>query len=63
MRERYSGNNLREASESMVGKVERIPLMVNDIYLERIFTDYRDKCEDIFERRYHGYATDFTLHE
>ena len=44
-----SGNDLREASESMVGKVEKIPLMVNSIDLERIFIDYRGQCEDIFE--------------
>ncbi len=44
-----SGNVLREASESMVGKVERILLTVNNIDLEEIFIDYRDQCEDIFE--------------
>lgn len=44
-----SGNDLRKASESMVGEVERIPLMVNNIDLEIIFIDYRDQCEDIFD--------------
>jgi hypothetical protein len=40
---------LREAAESMVGKVERTPLMVDNIDLEEIFIDYCDRCENIFE--------------
>ncbi|CAB5181696.1 unnamed protein product [Rhizophagus irregularis] len=42
---RYSENDLREATDSIVGKVERIPLMVDNIDLEEIFIDYCDRCE------------------
>ncbi|CAG8573744.1 16168_t:CDS:10 [Acaulospora colombiana] len=44
-----SRNYLREPPESMAKKVERIPLTVNDIDFEKIFIDYRDKLEDIFD--------------
>lgn len=40
-----SENDLREATDSIVGKVERIPLMVDNIDLEEIFIDYCDRCE------------------
>ncbi|CAG8629809.1 12175_t:CDS:2, partial [Ambispora gerdemannii] len=44
-----SDNDLREVTESMVGKVERTPLIVDDIDLEEIFINYRDECENIFD--------------
>ncbi|CAI2195006.1 17355_t:CDS:2, partial [Funneliformis geosporum] len=45
----HSENDLREATDSMVGKVERTPLMVDNIDLEEIFIDYCDRCENIFD--------------
>jgi hypothetical protein len=42
----------REASESMVGRIERsqrTPLIVDDIDLEEIFKDYCDECGNNFE--------------
>ncbi|CAG8438370.1 14008_t:CDS:10 [Ambispora leptoticha] len=47
--ERDLENGLREASESMVGKVERTPLIVDDIDLEKIFKDYCDECRNNFD--------------
>jgi hypothetical protein len=44
-----SGNNLKEATESMVGKVERTALIVDDVDLEVIFEEYRSECENNFE--------------
>ncbi|CAB4391074.1 unnamed protein product [Rhizophagus irregularis] len=42
-------NDLREVTDSIVGKVERIPLMVDNIDLEEIFINYCDRCENIFD--------------
>ncbi|CAI2197698.1 805_t:CDS:2, partial [Funneliformis geosporum] len=46
---RDSENGLREASESMVGRIERTPLIVDDIDLEEIFKDYCDECGNNFD--------------
>ncbi|GBC34695.2 hypothetical protein GLOIN_2v1716154 [Rhizophagus irregularis DAOM 181602=DAOM 197198] len=50
---RDSENGLaREASESMVGRIEksqRAPLIVDDIDLEEIFKDYCDECGNNFD--------------
>lgn len=40
---------LREAVESMVGKVGSGILKVDDVNLEEIFEEYRDECENEFE--------------
>ncbi|CAG8671119.1 6572_t:CDS:10 [Funneliformis caledonium] len=42
-------NNLREVTESMVGKVERTALIVSDVDLEKIFEDYCNEYENTFE--------------
>ena len=44
-----SENGLREASESMVGRIERTPLIVDGIDLEEIFKEYCDECGNNFE--------------
>ena len=44
-----SESNLREATESMIGKVERTALIVDDVDLEVIFEEYRSECENNFE--------------
>ncbi|CAJ0913400.1 2302_t:CDS:2, partial [Entrophospora sp. SA101] len=43
-----SENYLKEVVESMVGKLERTPLTVDDIDMEKIFIDYRNQCNNIF---------------
>ncbi|RHZ61741.1 hypothetical protein Glove_346g123 [Diversispora epigaea] len=47
--EKDSENGFREASESMVGRVERTPLIVDEIDLEGIFKDYCDECGNNFD--------------
>ena len=43
------GNNSREATESMVGRVERMALIVDGVNLEEIFEQYCSECENNFE--------------
>ena len=35
--------------ESMIGKVERTALIVDNVDLEKNFEDYCEQCENIFE--------------
>ena len=42
-------NNLRKATESMVGKVERTALIVDNVDLEVIFEEYHSECKNNFE--------------
>ncbi|CAG8600507.1 4181_t:CDS:2 [Paraglomus brasilianum] len=42
-------NNLRKVTGSMVEKVKRSPLTVDDIDLEETFIDYCNKCKNIFD--------------
>ncbi|RIA92141.1 hypothetical protein C1645_736605 [Glomus cerebriforme] len=44
-----SGNNFREATESMVGRVERMALIVDGVNLEEIFEEYCSECENNFD--------------
>uniref|UniRef100_U9SIU4 Uncharacterized protein n=2 Tax=Rhizophagus irregularis TaxID=588596 RepID=U9SIU4_RHIID len=44
-----SDDDFQKVAESMVGSVERAPLMIEDIDIEKTFIDYRDQCENIFD--------------
>ncbi|RHZ64647.1 hypothetical protein Glove_321g21 [Diversispora epigaea] len=42
----------QNATESLIGKVERIALIVDDFDLEKAFEDYCNECENIFDLCY-----------
>ncbi|CAG8615648.1 3176_t:CDS:2, partial [Diversispora eburnea] len=44
-----SNDKFQRATESMVGKVERTALIVENVDLEKIFEDYRNVCENDFD--------------
>ncbi|CAG8634564.1 7950_t:CDS:2 [Ambispora gerdemannii] len=43
-----SDDDSQNATESMIGKVERTTLIVDNVDLEKIFEDYRNDCENIY---------------
>jgi hypothetical protein len=42
-------DDFQKVAESMIGKVERTALMVDDVNLEETFEDYCNECDNIFE--------------
>ncbi|CAG8766255.1 11664_t:CDS:10, partial [Gigaspora margarita] len=45
-----SDDDFQKVAESMIGKVERTALMVDNVDLEEIFEDYCNECDNIFEK-------------
>ncbi|CAG8735982.1 9654_t:CDS:10 [Cetraspora pellucida] len=44
-----SDDDSQNITESMIGKVERSPLVIDNVNLENIFEDYRNECENDFD--------------
>ncbi|RGB21877.1 hypothetical protein C1646_95905 [Rhizophagus diaphanus] len=44
-----SNDDFQKVAESMVGKVERTALIIDDVNLEETFEDYCNECDNIFD--------------